>query len=253
MIKMATTFILVIFSFIFFRAEDLTDAFLIVKSVFSATLFQPAEVSPGVLFILIGIMLCLEWLQRGKKHALEIDADRLPQPLRWAVIMDSDSWSISLPARSKISSTSNSDAMRRFLINTLCFAATLTCGFYVVNLATDAGLRVSRFEEFAEWNDIVDGAINAEVLVNGSSRAWVHISPATLETRLGMSGYNIGLNGYRLNMQLARYELAETQQTPKRDYSHRRHRLSAKAGRSYHYHQFLPYLDEEVLRGAVRQ
>ena len=60
--------------------------------------------------------------------------------------------------------------------------------------------------EYPVWNDLYDGKINTNVLVMGSSRAWRHIDPKVIKDSLGLSAYNIGMDGQHLPMQLSRYQ-----------------------------------------------
>ncbi len=51
--------------------------------------------------------------------------------------------------------------------------------------------------------------INADLLVAGSSKAWVQISPFILDTALKVNSYNLGLNGYGFNAQHMRFRYYE--------------------------------------------
>lgn len=77
-IQMVVTFFLMAFAWIFFRATDFNHAFLILKGIFSPSLFSivdsdfwGASVKPIPMFLLIIIFLCVEWFGREGKHALE--------------------------------------------------------------------------------------------------------------------------------------------------------------------------------------
>jgi D-alanyl-lipoteichoic acid acyltransferase DltB (MBOAT superfamily) len=89
--RMALTFFLTLLAWVLFRAKDLHQATIFISSIFSPSLFVNPGVtlrSMGVLtpaaFSLIGIafMVTLEWVQRNKRFALEVDDRSLP--LRWA-------------------------------------------------------------------------------------------------------------------------------------------------------------------------
>jgi hypothetical protein len=58
--------------------------------------------------------------------------------------------------------------------------------------------------DFGVWNRIVQGRIDADIVVNGSSRALTHYDPRVLEPMLQRRVFNIGLNGSQTDMQLAR-------------------------------------------------
>lgn len=76
-IKMAGTFLLVMLTFIVFRADNLSQAFGYYRRLFSVTIFSgitiTEKVSAGVVLGGSLVMIIAEWLQRDKQHALQID------------------------------------------------------------------------------------------------------------------------------------------------------------------------------------
>ena len=51
---------------------------------------------------------------------------------------------------------------------------------YFADLVISKELKKSNsytFGEYSIWNDIYDGKINADIVIYGSSRAWVHFDP----------------------------------------------------------------------------
>ena len=90
--QMGTTFFLTLIAWVFFRAENVTQAFQYIGGMFSASVFSnPAtslkgfSMKEGVIYGLLGIaaLLVIEWFQREKAHGLEID-ERKATVLRWA-------------------------------------------------------------------------------------------------------------------------------------------------------------------------
>jgi alginate O-acetyltransferase complex protein AlgI len=75
--KMAGTFTLVMFTFVIFRADTLSQAFSYYGSLFSPSLFSrfaiTEKVNTLVTLACIVLMLLAEWFQRDKQHALQID------------------------------------------------------------------------------------------------------------------------------------------------------------------------------------
>ena len=70
--NMILTFILVSLSFIIFRADNIQQAFLIYKHIFSRSLITyPAGISLRYMLVIV-IFLLAEWLQRGKQFTLQI-------------------------------------------------------------------------------------------------------------------------------------------------------------------------------------
>ncbi len=85
---MLLTFIATVFAWIFFRAESVSDAIIYIKNIFSKSFFtRPAFLDEEKMLLALGfiiMLLILEWLQRGTKHALEKFALNWPMPIRFA-------------------------------------------------------------------------------------------------------------------------------------------------------------------------
>lgn len=137
--------------------------------------------------------------------------------------------------------------MRTFLNRLSIF---ILIGFAVLSLlglAVDHGLRKTRDGNFAEWNDIRNG-INADLLVAGSSKAWVQISPFVLDTALNVNSYNLGLDGYGFNAQHMRFRYYE-QFNSKPEYIIYAVDLFTLTKRPdlFMPEQFAPYLDDSII------
>src|SRR5262249_43897425 len=76
-----------------------------------------------------------------------------------------------------------------------CFACLVLLLAIVFNALITSGLRRINTSSFGVWNRIVDGTINAEIVISGSSRALTHYDPRIIEERTGLRAFNIGLNG----------------------------------------------------------
>lgn len=83
--QMSATFALTLFAWVFFRSESVSDAFEFVARTFSGRwlVFPRGELLVAVTFSLA--LLAVEWVQRGKQHAL--DVGRLPVGLRWSLYL----------------------------------------------------------------------------------------------------------------------------------------------------------------------
>lgn len=75
---MVGMFILLMFTFLIFRAESLAQAFDYYRRLFSPSLFKgfvvTEKVNIAAALLAIVIMFCVEWRQRDKEHALQINA-----------------------------------------------------------------------------------------------------------------------------------------------------------------------------------
>lgn len=83
-IKIVFTFLLTVFAWIFFRSRTLDQAGAMVGKIFSIELYKKPELLPGLIFLNIGFFLLIEWLQREKKHGLEMWGSTWPTSIRWS-------------------------------------------------------------------------------------------------------------------------------------------------------------------------
>ena len=81
-IHILTTFSLVVFAWIFFRAESLTHAFNYISEIFSSSLFTIPTYLPKRVFLFIFILMSIEWLGRNSNFALEKFGLNWPKPIR---------------------------------------------------------------------------------------------------------------------------------------------------------------------------
>ena len=68
---MFLTFILTVFAWIFFRAENIGHATSYFATIFSPSLFENFEIFPSGLLMLIMFFLLIEWINRNKQYGLE--------------------------------------------------------------------------------------------------------------------------------------------------------------------------------------
>lgn len=65
------TFLMVVLTWIIFRASNIHEAVEYYKGVFSESLFDKPEIFPGLIFLLIVFLMFVEWMGRDSSHALE--------------------------------------------------------------------------------------------------------------------------------------------------------------------------------------
>jgi len=66
-----------------------------------------------------------------------------------------------------------------------------------------SGFRKLQTSQYGVLNQVMNGQVNAQIVVTGSSRAASHYDPRILQTATGRSVYNIGRNGSQTDMQVA--------------------------------------------------
>tara|TARA_B110000090_G_scaffold12733_1_gene12735 strand:+ start:370 stop:1815 length:1446 start_codon:yes stop_codon:yes gene_type:complete len=89
--NMAITFALTVFSWVFFRADNIWHAFSYIAEVFSPSLFTIPTADFGIMGVitvfLVLFFVFVEWLGREDEHAFEKLNLKLKPSLRWSVYM----------------------------------------------------------------------------------------------------------------------------------------------------------------------
>lgn len=136
--------------------------------------------------------------------------------------------------------------MKKFILSLLYFCLPVI----ILSIPIDYLLsnKLKKLNNFAlgenlVWNHIYDGNVNDDIVIYGSSRAWVHIDPLLIESKLGRTAYNLGIDGHNFWLQNLRHqELLKYNQKP--DYIIYSVDVFTLAKRKdlYNYDQFLPYM-----------
>ncbi len=135
--------------------------------------------------------------------------------------------------------------MKKFTLRLLLFCLLPLPLLYGLNYVIDNGLRKSRSYFYAEWNDLFNSKINADVIVCGSSRAWVHISPKILDSMLHVNSYNLGMDGTQFMMEYDRFKIyLKHNKKPKYVIQTLDYHSFMEKYELYGYQQFLPYLND---------
>lgn len=144
--------------------------------------------------------------------------------------------------------------MKKFLLHIIIFCCLLTTISSLSDYLITSGLRKSKAFHFIDWNNIYDGKINADLIINGNSKAWHHISPKIIDSTLKLNSYNLGLDGYDFVMQKARYDIYKKNNTSPKviiqvvgiNTLQMRENLFQKI-------QFTPYLKDSTLQRVTKQ
>ena len=97
--------------------------------------------------------------------------------------------------------------MKRFLKTIVVLSGIL----FVLNVVLDIGFSKSLGRSqnviYLSWHAIIHDTIDADLLVMGSSRAWVQYNPHIMDSMLSINSYNLGLNGSHVKRQIVKYEV----------------------------------------------
>ncbi len=100
--------------------------------------------------------------------------------------------------------------MKKFLIRVLLFLMPLILIAYSADRFISKELKKSHQHaqsEFPVWNDLFDGNVRSDIVVYGSSRAWVEFDPQLISDSLHRNAYNLGIDGHNFWLQYLRHSL----------------------------------------------
>lgn len=124
---------------------------------------------------------------------------------------------------------------------------------YGLHGAISGGLRRIKTSDKGAFNAAMAGQVNAQIVVNGSSRALVHYDPALLKQETGRTTYNLGRNGSHIDMQVAVLEAyLRHNRRPELVIQNLDPHSFVPTDEVYDPAQYFPYLEEQCLYDALR-
>lgn len=135
--------------------------------------------------------------------------------------------------------------MKKFLLTGFIFLLPIILTSYFVDLLISKNLKKSNSyaqKEYSTWNAIVDGKLNSEILIYGSSRAWTHFDTKIIEDSLKQRTYNLGIDGSAFKLQNLRHVLALKNNTKPKLIIYSVDAWTIQEGNLYNSDQFLPYM-----------
>ena len=87
--------------------------------------------------------------------------------------------------------------MKKFLLNIGLFVVVLAVLAVIGDYMISSGLRKTTIRKYAVWNDIYnDNNLDNDLVLLGASSCWAHYNPVILDSILGISAYNLGIDGH---------------------------------------------------------
>lgn len=143
--------------------------------------------------------------------------------------------------------------MRKFILHTAFFLAPLVILAFITDRFINYTLTTSKTGDYAVWNDILEGDVDADIVIYGSSRAWLHLNPKIIEDSTGVSTYNLGIDGHNFYMQYLRHDLLLKYNRPPATIILSLDNFTFdKKKELYNSEQFLPYLDNKEILDATK-
>lgn len=136
----------------------------------------------------------------------------------------------------------------------VCFFALLTGLAFALNAMITSGLRRIKTAEYGAWNQMMEGKINARIVITGSSRAASHYDPRIIEATTGRSAFNLGRNGSQTDMQVAVLKAyLEHNQKPEIVVQNLDAFTFETTRETYAFAQYVPYLYDNELYAPLRK
>ncbi len=144
--------------------------------------------------------------------------------------------------------------MKKFLSYTIKILA-LSYGIaFILQIIADNGLKANENSIYNDWDGILQGEINSELVILGSSRGAVNYDPEIIEKHTGFSSFNLSYNEGSYNLQKLKFDIyLSKNQNPKIviqnvDLSHftSTNAIPAK-------YQFLSFLNDQALVYSLRE
>lgn len=138
----------------------------------------------------------------------------------------------------------------RGVVRVIVFFALVIAAAYALDAAITAGLRRIKTSKFGSLNQVFSGRVNADIVINGSSRALVHYDPRIIEKATGLRAYNLGMNAIQIDVQLAVLRSYLAHNTKPKIVIQNLESFSfepTKAGEIYDPAAYVPYLGTEEL------
>ncbi|MFH6994844.1 hypothetical protein [Flavobacterium sp. FlaQc-48] len=83
---------------------------------------------------------------------------------------------------------------------------TLIIAFFIQYLS-DRGFRNLKNSQYNDWQNIVEGKINSDIIINGSSRGFVGYNPVIIGNKLHLTCFNLSFNAGGYNLQQAKFDI----------------------------------------------
>jgi hypothetical protein len=136
----------------------------------------------------------------------------------------------------------------------ICFFGILLIAIFSMNSLVSTGLRRVKTSAYGAWNQAMQGEVNADVIISGSSRAAYHYDPRTIETLTGRSAFNIGRAGSQTDVQLAVLKAYLEHNRKPRLIVHNLDAFSFVSSRKiYDPALYVPYLSDKEIYGPLAQ
>lgn len=98
--------------------------------------------------------------------------------------------------------------MKKFLLKTLLIGLAILVTFILADIIASKYYRNQNHYPFSTWTDIVEGRLNSDLWILGSSRALVQYNPKIFDSILDVNSYTLGCDAMHIFLQIQCYDIA---------------------------------------------
>ena len=139
--------------------------------------------------------------------------------------------------------------MKKFTYNLLLFVLPFGFTMTIVDFLFSSIAKHSNDYAIESWYDLMNGDIQADVIIMGSSRAWVQYKPLALDSILNINSYNLGIDGRHHYSEIKKYHLFKKHNKKPRLIIQNIDIFELNTiDRGYNMYQFYPYFWERDMR-----
>ncbi len=142
--------------------------------------------------------------------------------------------------------------MKKFVTRIFLFLLPVVIVAYISDGVITKAMRQYVAGDGKVWNDVIEGKLNSDIYIYGSSRAQNHFDPEILQDTLNMPVYNLGLNGLKFLMVKCRHDLAMMHgRKPKEIILSLDVTLLVARRDLFKYEILIPFINEPIVRRAT--
>jgi len=141
--------------------------------------------------------------------------------------------------------------MKKFILHIVIFGTIVLGLTFVADYVISKNLRKSTTRMLIGWNEIYSGNLCNEIVIMGSSKAWVQYSPQILDSILGIDSYNLGIDGSPINRQIIKYDTYRRFNAKPKIIIQDINMWAMGIRSGYEREQFFPYFSDDSLRTEI--
>lgn len=143
--------------------------------------------------------------------------------------------------------------MKKFISIILLISISILGAFYAADMYLTHNLYKSNARMFRNWNEVFFDSTYYDLIINGSSRAWIQYNPMIIDSIAGTNCYNLGLDGHGITTQVARYNTyLSTHKKPKYIIQNIDLFTIQPSGK-FEREQFIPYICFDTLYNQIHE